>query len=153
MGGEEQKRYSWREDLEKFRSMKKPLGVSDLIDAFSTNSMQRKVSSDDPSFPNVESVKNKRRGSLQIQFNPATLSNLTETSATADNVLKAWRRKSTSAILPLRLSEVKAVDIDETGVDAGGKKKMTRLKMVWIIQSMTTTLKRLSVRMIQLKVR
>ena len=120
--GEEQKRYSWREDLEKFRSMKKPLGVSDLIDAFSTNSMQRKVSSDDPSFPNVESVKNKRRGSLQIQFDPATLSNLTESSETSDNVLKAWRRKSTSAILPLRLSEVKAVDVDETGVDASGKK-------------------------------
>merc|ERR1711892_1554877 len=29
--GDDQKRYSWREELERFRSMKKPLGVSDLI--------------------------------------------------------------------------------------------------------------------------
>ena len=119
--GEEQKRYSWREDLEKFRSMKKPLAVSDLIDAFSTNSMQRKVSADDPSFPNVDSLKNKRRGSLQIQIDPKSLAKLTETSEISDS-LKALRRKSTSAIMPLRLSEVKAVDSDETGDDSGEKK-------------------------------
>ena len=117
--GDEQKRYSWREDLEKFRSMKKPLAVSDLIDAFSTNSMQRKVSADDPSFPNVDALKNKRRGSLQIQIDPKSLSNLTETASelSENNVLKTLRRKSTSAILPLRLSEVKTVDIDEAVVD------------------------------------
>ena len=115
LGDEGQKRYSWREDLEKFRSMKKPLAVSDLIDAFSTNSMQRKVSADDPSFPNVDSLKNKRRGSLQIQIDPKSLANLTETSENRDSELKALRRKSTSAILPLRLSEVKVVDIDEGG--------------------------------------
>ena len=116
--GDDQKRYSWREDLEKFRSMKKPLAVSDLIDAFSTNSMQRKVSADDPSFPNVDALKNKRRGSLQIQIDPKSLSNLTETTSelSENNVLKTLRRKSTSAILPLRLSEVKTVDIDETVV-------------------------------------
>jgi len=122
--GDEHKRYSWREDLEKFRSMKKPLAVSDLIDAFSTNSMQRKVSADDPSFPNVDALKNKRRGSLQIQIDPKSLANLTERSATSENnVLKTLRRKSTSAILPLRLSEVKPVDIDETSVDASGKQE------------------------------
>ena len=123
LGDDTQKRYSWREDLEKFRTMKKPLAVSDLIDAFSTNSMQRKVSADDPSFPNVDSLKNKRRGSLQIQIDPKSLAKLTETSENSqDTVLKALRRKSTSAIMPLRLSEVKVGDIDETGDDSGEKK-------------------------------
>merc|ERR1712032_1245181 len=37
-------------------------------------------------------------------------------------VLKALRRKSTSAIMPLRLSEVKVGDSDETGDDSGEKK-------------------------------
>merc|ERR1712018_590805 len=77
--GEEHKRYSWREELEKFRSTKKPLAVSDLIDAFSSNSMQRKISSEDPSFPNIDSMKNKRRGSLQIQIDPKAFEKLTET--------------------------------------------------------------------------
>ena len=123
LGEDTQKRYSWREDLEKFRTMKKPLAVSDLIDAFSTNSMQRKVSADDPSFPNVDSLKNKRRGSLQIQIDPKSLAKLTETSENSqDTVLKALRRKSTSAIMPLRLSEVKVGDSDETGDDSGEKK-------------------------------
>ena len=124
LGEDTQKRYSWREDLEKFRTMKKPLAVSDLIDAFSTNSMQRKVSADDPSFPNVDSLKNKRRGSLQIQIDPKSLAKLTETSENSqDTVLKALRRKSTSAIMPLlRLSEVKVGDSDETGDDSGEQK-------------------------------
>merc|ERR1719225_1919810 len=121
LGEDTQKRYSWREDLEKFRTMKKPLAVSQLIDAFSTNSMQRKVSADDPSFPNVDSLKNKRRGSLQIQIDPKSLAKLTETSEISDS-LKALRRKSTSAIMPLRLSEVKVVDSEETGDDSGEKK-------------------------------
>ena len=108
---DEQKRYSWREDLEKFRSMKKPLAVSDLIDAFSTNSMQRQVFSEDPSFPNLDnsSVKNKRRGSLQLSIDPKSLSKLSGTSDEENNLLKTLRRKSTSAILPLRLTEVKTV--------------------------------------------
>ena len=122
LGEDTQKRYSWREDLEKFRTMKKPLAVSQLIDAFSTNSMQRKVSADDPSFPNVDSLKNKRRGSLQIQIDPKSLAKLTETSENSDSVLKALRRKSTSAIMPLRLSEVTVGDRDETGDDSGEKK-------------------------------
>merc|ERR1740121_1420131 len=85
--------------------------------------MQRKVSADDPSFPNVDSLKNKRRGSLQIQIDPKSLAKLTETSEnSADSVLKALRRKSTSAIMPLRLSEVKVGDSDETGDDSGEKK-------------------------------
>merc|ERR1712128_293482 len=116
--GDDQKRYSWREELERFRSMKKPLGVSDLIDAFSNKSTHRKVSSDDPSFPNVDSLKSKRRGSLQIQIDPKALAKLTETAENerAKHAIKLQRRKSTSAIIPLRLSEVKMPDIDEDGV-------------------------------------
>ena len=60
--------------------MKKPLGVSDLIDAFSSKSTQRKVSSDDPTFPNVDSLKNKRRGSLQIQIDSKALAELAKTA-------------------------------------------------------------------------
>ena len=119
--GEEHKRYSWREELEKFRSTKKPLAVSDLIDAFSSNSMHHKVSSEDPSFPNIDSMKNKRRGSLQIQIDPKAFAKLTETEENEklQNHIKLQRRKSTSAILPLRLSEVKMADIDETVLELG----------------------------------
>jgi len=119
--GEEHKRYSWREELEKFRSTKKGLAVSDLIDAFSSNSMHQKVSSEDPSFPNLDSMKNKRRGSLQIQIDPKAFAKLTETEEKekAENHIKLQRRKSTSAILPLRLSEVKMADIDETVLELG----------------------------------
>merc|ERR1719266_2625718 len=121
--GEEHKRYSWREELEKFRSTKKPLAVSDLIDAFSSNSMQLKISSEDPSFPNIDSMKNKRRGSLQIQIDPKAFEKLTETEENEKSQanLKLQRRKSTSAILPLRLSEVKMANIDETCAELAGK--------------------------------
>jgi len=114
--GDEQKRYSWREELEKFQQMKKPLAVSDLIDAFSNKSSIRKVSADDPTFPNVDSLKNKRRGSLQIQIDSTALAKLAESvekNEKAINAIKLQRRKSTSAILPIRLGEVKMPDIEE----------------------------------------
>merc|ERR1711913_222340 len=128
--GDDQKRYSWREELERFRSMKKPLGVSDLIDAFSNKSTHRKVSSDDPSFPNVDSLKNKRRGSLQIQIDPKALAKLTETAENekAKHAIKLQRRKSTSAIIPLRLSEVKMPDIDEDGVATPNKSEESTIE-------------------------
>jgi len=128
--GDDQKRYSWREELERFRSMKKPLGVSDLIDAFSNKSTHRKVSSDDPSFPNVDSLKSKRRGSLQIQIDSKALAKLTETAENekAKNAIKLQRRKSTSAIIPLRLSEVKMPDIDEDGVATPNKSGETTIE-------------------------
>jgi len=107
--GGEQKRYSWREDLEKFRSMKKPLAVSDLIDAFSSNTMQRKVSSNDSLFPDIDGIKSKRRGSLQIHLDPKSMENLSKASEISDSALKALRRKSTSAILPMRMTEAKMV--------------------------------------------
>jgi len=119
--GEEAKRYSWREELEKFRNMKKPLAVSDLIDTFSHKSSSRKVSSLDPSFCNIDALKNRRRGSLQLQINPNDLASLSERSGgggsdsrDADNMLaKLQRRKSTSAILPVRSADVKMPDIAE----------------------------------------
>ena len=128
--GEEHKRYSWREELEKFRSTKKPLAVSDLIDAFSSNSMQRKISSEDPSFPNIDSMKNKRRGSLQIQIDPKAFEKLTETEENDQSRtdMKLQRRKSTSAILPLRLSEVKMANIDETCAELGGKTELEEVE-------------------------
>merc|ERR1711874_827123 len=128
--GDDQKRYSWREELERFRSMKKPLGVSDLIDAFSNKSTHRKVSSDDPSFPNIDSMKNKRRGSLQIQIDPKAFEKLTETEENekSQSNLKLQRRKSTSAILPLRLSEVKMANIDETCAELGGKTELEEVE-------------------------
>jgi len=131
--GDDQKRYSWREELERFRSMKKPLGVSDLIDAFSNKSTHRKVSSEDPSFPNVDSLKSKRRGSLQIQIDSKALAKLTETAAEnekAKNAIKLQRRKSTSAIIPLRLSEVKMPDIDEDGVATSSKSEESTIANV-----------------------
>merc|ERR1711899_516877 len=128
--GEEHKRYSWREELEKFRSTKKPLAVSDLIDAFSSNSMQRKISTEDPSFPNIDSMKNKRRGSLQIQIDPKAFEKLTETEENDQSRtdMKLQRRKSTSAILPLRLSEVKMANIDETCAELGGKTELEEVE-------------------------
>merc|ERR1712223_86296 len=128
--GEEHKRYSWREELEKFRSTKKPLAVSDLIDAFSSNSMHHKVSSEDPSFPNIDSMKNKRRGSLQIQIDPKAFEKLTETEENDQSRtdMKLQRRKSTSAILPLRLSEVKMANIDETCAELGGKTELEEVE-------------------------
>lgn len=128
--GDDQKRYSWREELERFRSMKKPLGVSDLIDAFSNKSTHRKVSSDDPSFPSVDSLISKRRGSLQIQIDPKALAKLTETAENekAKHAIKLQRRKSTSAIIPLRLSEVKMPDIDEDGVATSNKSEESTIE-------------------------
>merc|ERR550517_1379650 len=109
LGGDE-KRYSWREELEKFRASRRPLGgVSHLIDAFSSGatlassssaSSSRKNSTVD-SFPDLESVKARRRGSLQIQLDSSSTS-------------KLQRRKSTSAIPPLRLSEA-LPNIEEAG--------------------------------------
>merc|ERR550517_2187374 len=116
LGGDE-KRYSWREELEKFRATRRPLGgVSHLIDAFSSGatlagstsaSSSRKNSSTD-SFPDLEVVKARRRGSLQIQLDSASIAQLAtrgESLPEKENPSKLQRRKSTSAIPPLRLSE------------------------------------------------
>ena len=72
-------RYSWREELEKFRSTRRPLGgVSSLIDAFSSGaaglagSPSRKASAAD-AFPDMEAVKARRRGSLQIQLDSSSM--------------------------------------------------------------------------------
>ena len=72
-------RYSWREELEKFRSTRRPLGgVSTLIDAFSSGaaglagSPSRKASAAEP-FPDMEAVKARRRGSLQIQLDSSSM--------------------------------------------------------------------------------
>lgn len=124
--GDDQKRYSWREELEKFRHSRKPLGgVSHLIDAFSSgrssttlgsSTGERKVSSEDPTFTDMDSVKNRRRGSLQIQMEQGAMEQLTavaERSERARNAVKLQRRKSTSAILPLSITEVKMPNIDE----------------------------------------
>merc|ERR1719370_1549515 len=116
LGGDE-KRYSWREELEKFRATRRPLGgVSHLIDAFSSGatlagstsaSSSRKNSTAD-SFPDLEVVKARRRGSLQIQLDSASIAQLAtrgESLPEKENPSKLQRRKSTSAIPPLRLSE------------------------------------------------
>jgi len=116
LGGDE-KRYSWREELEKFRATRRPLGgVSHLIDAFSSGatlagstsaSSSRKNSTVD-SFPDLEVVKARRRGSLQIQLDSASIAQLAtrgESLPEKENPSKLQRRKSTSAIPPLRLSE------------------------------------------------
>jgi len=106
--GDEQKRHSWREELERFRQMKKPLGVSDLIDAFSNKPSAKKISEEDLSFVNIDSLKNKRRGSLQIHLDSSALANLAETSDKNEkNAIKLQRRKSTSAILPVRIEDNK----------------------------------------------
>merc|ERR1719239_835312 len=123
LGGDE-KRYSWREELEKFRASRRPLGgVSSLIDAFSSGatlagsssaSSSRKSSTVD-SFPDLEGVKARRRGSLQIQLDSASIAQLAtrgETVPERESASKLQRRKSTSAIPPLRLSEA-LPNIDE----------------------------------------
>lgn len=128
--GDDQKRYSWREELEKFRQTKKSCGVSDLIDAFSNKSPVRKVSADDPSFPNVDALKNKRRGSLQIQIDSNALAKLAETAEKhekANNAIKLQRRKSTSAIIPLRFNEIKMPNIEEDHAIVKDKNKVDKL--------------------------
>jgi len=125
LGGDE-KRYSWREELEKFRASRRPLGgVSHLIDAFSSGaslagsssaSSSRKSSTVD-SFPDLEGVKARRRGSLQIQLDSASIAQLAtrgESVPERESASKLQRRKSTSAIPPLRLSEA-LPNIDEAG--------------------------------------
>merc|ERR1719233_292888 len=95
-----------------------------------TNRRIEKFSSDDPSFPNVDSLKSKRRGSLQIQIDPKALAKLTETAENekAKHAIKLQRRKSTSAIIPLRLSEVKMPDIDEDGVATANKSEESTIE-------------------------
>ena len=115
--GDEQKRHSWREELERFRQMKKPLGVSDLIDAFSNKTSARKISENDISFANIDSLKNKRRGSLQIQIDSNALAKLAENADKNEkNAIKLQRRKSTSAILPVRLDDNKIQNNNENNV-------------------------------------
>jgi hypothetical protein len=114
--GEDPKRYSWREELERFRATKKPLAVSDLIDAFSNQQLTRKVSVDDSIFGSVEQLKNGRRGSLQIQLDTRAMTTLTEMAEkerASRNVVKLQRRKSTSAIFSVRVPEPKMPGIDE----------------------------------------
>jgi len=126
LGGDE-KRYSWREELEKFRATRRPLGgVSHLIDAFSSGatlagsssaSSSRKSSTVD-SFQDLEGVKARRRGSLQIQLDSASIAQLAtrgESLPERESASKLQRRKSTSAIPPLRLSEA-LPNIDEAAV-------------------------------------
>merc|ERR1712083_966797 len=87
-----------------------------LIDAFSSGatlassssaSSSRKNSTVD-SFPDLESVKARRRGSLQIQLDSSSIAQLAtrgESLPERESPSKLQRRKSTSAIPPLRLSE------------------------------------------------
>lgn len=105
--GEDQKRYSWREELERFRAMKKPLRVSELIDTFS-NKTSESISGD-LTMPDIHALKSRRRGSLQIQIDSKALAQLTETveEQKLKKAAKLQRRKSTSAIHPVRLSEDK----------------------------------------------
>merc|ERR1719500_67507 len=125
LGGDE-KRYSWREELEKFRASRRPLGgVSHLIDAFSSGATlagsssatsSRKSSTVD-SFQDLEGVKARRRGSLQIQLDSASIAQLAtrgESLPERESPSKLQRRKSTSAIPPLRLSEA-LPNIEEAG--------------------------------------
>ena len=115
--GEENKRHSWREELDRFRATKKPLAVSDLIDTFTNRtSIARKVSSEDPYFPSIDSLKAQRRGSLQIQINAKELASLAARAEEEAAATKLQRRKSTSAILPLRVPELTMPEIAEDAV-------------------------------------
>lgn len=100
--GEESKRHSWREELEKFRAKKKSLGVSDLIDSFTKNSGSRKSFVDSAFLSDLDQLKMKRRGSLQLQINPEELTTLTD-QGRADKRsgfdTKPHRRRSTSYVL------------------------------------------------------
>merc|ERR1712083_1119651 len=96
-----------------------------LIDAFSSGatlassssaSSSRKNSTVD-SFPDLESVKARRRGSLQIQLDSSSIAQLAtrgESLPERESPSKLQRRKSTSAIPPLRLSEA-LPNIEEAG--------------------------------------
>lgn len=133
LGGDE-KRYSWREELEKFRASRRPLGgVSHLIDAFSSGATlagsssatsSRKSSTVD-SFQDLEGVKARRRGSLQIQLDSASIAQLAtrgESLPERESTSKLQRRKSTSAIPPLRLSEA-LPNIDEAALQPKDSKE------------------------------
>ena len=97
--GEEKQSYAWRQELDKIRSQK-PLRVSELIGTFNR---REPVSEDETE----AAVKQRRRASLNIQFDPSSILTENENKTTNEKWLKAQRRKSASSILSNNIENLK----------------------------------------------
>ena len=99
--GEEKQSYAWRQELDKIRSQK-PLRVSELIGTFN----RREPVNEDES---EAAVKQRRRASLNIQFDPTSILAEAENENKSSNEkwLKAQRRKSASSILSNNIENLK----------------------------------------------
>ena len=95
--GEEKQSYAWRQELDKIRSQK-PLRVSELIGTFN----RREPANEDES---EVAVKQRRRASLNIQFDPTII--MTDSEKAESKWLKAQRRKSTSSLLSNNIENLK----------------------------------------------
>ena len=105
--------YTWREELAKFQSQKS-LRVSKLIGTFdkSGNDDYTYQGQSDPSC-DLEALKRKRRGSLQIQLDVGVLKDLANAGEEArkkEAKEKEQRRKSTSSILMRNIENMKIQD-------------------------------------------
>jgi len=118
--------YAWREELAKFQSQK-PLRVSKLIGTFDKsgnceNAYQEVHKSH--SANDLEALKRKRRGSLQIQLNENILKDLASAGEEArkkEAKEKEQRRKSTSSILMRNIENMKIQDKITDILDHGHK--------------------------------
>ena len=97
--GEEKQSYAWRQELDKIRSQK-PLRVSELIGTFNR---REPVSEDETE----AAVKQRRRASLNIQFDPSSILAENENKTSNEKWLKAQRRKSASSILSNNIENLK----------------------------------------------
>lgn len=108
LGLDQRQNYAWREELNRFRHSQKPLRVSELIGTFDRRGSDDGVSSISPE---MAEVKQRRRGSLQIQIDPAALGQLAKTAEEAErkkrNEEKLQRRKSTSSLLSNNIENLK----------------------------------------------
>ena len=102
--------YAWREELAKFQSQK-PLRVSMLMRQFDKSGIEEVHKSH--SANDLEALKRKRRGSLQIQINESILKDLASAGEEArkrEIKEKEQRRKSTSSILMRNIENMKIQD-------------------------------------------
>lgn len=96
--GEEKQSYAWRQELDKIRSQKH-LRVTELIGTFNRSKT--------PETEDEAAVKQRRRASLQIQFDSPAFAQLSSSDKDESQWLKAQRRKSTSSLLSNNIENLK----------------------------------------------
>jgi len=81
---------AWMDELNKIRSLK-PIRITELIGTF--DGKLKSTAMEQAEADNLKALKQKRRGSLQIQLDPSDIGKLAK--AAEENKLKSQRRKST----------------------------------------------------------